>query len=220
MSKSIAEDPRIGKTHNRALCCECGTLRLVSENYVAGVGTGNDPRPRSFRIGHIERRGFKPFERWLGRLKCVTCKATTNHAKLIDCDPHGFRDRAEVEQRRRQADEAADWGSLRKLATVECVAFDGDDSKDDIVLFMVEQTKFDQSWRVSFNERLPGEIAVRGIELVIEIIERATLFGKIIDWDENKSARSVTYVIRGELLDEFRIWQKYGLLAEQLEAAS
>ena len=87
MSKSIADDPRIGVTHNRALCCEYGQLRLVSANggYRPPQWVGEEMSDSEIASWGYDPAHVEPWQRATGALKCESCGVKTTHAVLRDC---------------------------------------------------------------------------------------------------------------------------------------
>ena len=71
MSGHSSTSPAAG--YRRALCCQCGQLRLVKENYWRG------------RIGEPSKEA-QAGPRCLLELKCDHCRAVTSHAYLRDAD--------------------------------------------------------------------------------------------------------------------------------------
>lgn len=55
---------------NRALCCECGSMRLVARRYRGRQPANARPLPKDLR--------------WCRWLRCMHCKRTTIHAVLQD----------------------------------------------------------------------------------------------------------------------------------------
>lgn len=79
----------IGTTHNRALCCECGTCRTISKN--AGLRNHRSRGESPEEIAPKYWSKVLPWQRQLADMKCGTCKEITSHALILDCLPE-YRD--------------------------------------------------------------------------------------------------------------------------------
>jgi hypothetical protein len=73
----------------QALCCDCGTLRLIGAKHPGQ--TGDDPGGET-QTAWMIKRGMDPLSRCICRARCATCAGVTIHAYLrLD----SFRDHLE-----------------------------------------------------------------------------------------------------------------------------
>lgn len=212
MKKSIGPDRRIGRSHNRALCCTCGTLRLVSNKY----------RPR----GRVNEDG--PPERMTMPLKCATCGTTTKHAFLRDCAEEKYRDTAERGDHKVSllTSEAAQRAklleyvdSLRQFGVlVEWVAAEVDEQG--WLAVGAEQTFFDRAWTFTLNENAPSYIILGMLKDLWTWISDPDQC-EAHDWHETKNSRYCEWNLYARHIDAFA-WLEcgdIGRLVERCEVA-
>ena len=211
MSTNTPNDPRIGTTHSRALCCTCGTVRTWSQK--AGLrghlSRGYSPE----EIVDFETRfggpwrGPKPFHRQLSNMKCATCKQITRHALIKDCVDPELRDRDEIEdQPSTVRSERVDQRMLdNEIARIERfgvkVGYARRQTLPSEGSFYYHLRQFrDQRFQIYLNRDVPAPlllIAVRKVWREISDPERC----ERIDWDlcddpsRPQIARSISYDI-------------------------
>lgn len=217
MSHLPGNDARVGDTHNRALCCECGTVRIYSKN--AGLRHSVTRACSDAEIAH--HRPLRPhlwegkvaWERWLADFKCATCRRVTRHALLRDCQP-AYRDWEETDPRvprplvakDSMLDRDATEALLREIRRLEGfgVRFEwrncGPDNQPSTI--EVEQTFFDLSWTFTLNEVVPADFLCRGLRNVWSHVSDAERCENI-RWKANKNARYAEFTYRDSWVMEY-----------------
>lgn len=209
---------RIGETHNRALCCECGTVRTFAKK--AGLRNPVTRPVSDAEIAH--HRPLRPhlweravaWERWLADFKCATCKKVTRHALLRDCSPE-YRDWEETDPRTsrpliapRIADvdhDAAEalQAEIRRLEGFG-VRFEWRHCKPDVepTTLEVEQTMFDLSWTITLNAAMPPQLLLDALANVWPWMTDKDKCEKL-GWKTNKNARYDEFTYKDPWIAEY-----------------
>ena len=75
----------------QALCCECGTLRMLGGSHPARVGdTSGLDGSTGMQAQWMAERGLGRFDRCVCRAKCATCNTVTTHAYLRTDDRRDY----------------------------------------------------------------------------------------------------------------------------------
>jgi hypothetical protein len=211
MTKSVANDPRIGVTHNRALCCECGTGRTYSKkaglrNHWSRAATPEEIAEHRPLRPHLWE-GVEPYHRQLADMKCATCRAITRHALIRDCAEPKHRNHEEIEDHARTAlaphhshTEIVGEGLLaeemRRVGGFG-VRFEWRDCGADRepTTIEVEQALFDMSWTFTLNAAVPAQILYEALNDVWAWISDRERCEKL-RWKRNKSARYAEFTYR------------------------
>lgn len=154
-------DPR----RRRALCCECGTLRICAD--------------RSEIRDNVRKDG----RRMLGHLECVTCNEITRHALLRDHDGEYAHAAEEVDHRPSRSRQAA-----RELATlvrrVESFNVDvhivREATSKKAIYYEYDESK--SRWRIELNDVAPSEMLLTGLSHCWRSIATGE-WGEHVTWD-------------------------------------
>lgn len=172
-----------------ALCSECGTQRSVHRDYQ--------------RYRHMGTHQVDLAATWL---KCETCGDLSRHYKVSRHGDSGFCYYERIEAERRELfDEQMEW--ITSHATVEF-----GDLGSLKRAFDIEQTKFDGSWTVKFNERYLIKHLLPRLRHVREFITHGTFDGRPAHWNENRSARYTGVLCGTKSMTEIEADAAAGLL--------
>ncbi len=212
MSTPVAEDPRIGVSHNRALCCDCGSMRLFSNN--AGLRNPVTAAVTDADIAH--HRPLRPhlwagkvaWERWLADFKCASCKRVTRHALLRDCAEPKYRDREEAEDHAlsRPAKDPDEQRFHDEVVRVQGfgVKIEFRDGTARIVsgqvhYYDIERRDKDKTFLIRLNPNLPWTLLLKGLDSAWSTISNRTRC-ELENWTQRKGRRTAYFSVSERVL--------------------